>query len=109
MGLALVLKYATGYAIIPLLQGVLMSYKSRVKNLIAELEKDLFEREECVRLVLLAMFAGKAIFLYGPPGTAKSMIARKVSLAFGEPKDFFSALMHRFSTPEDIFGPIDIG
>ncbi|WP_233708654.1 AAA family ATPase [Helicobacter bizzozeronii] len=86
-----------------------MSYKSRVKNLIAELEKDLFEREECVRLVLLAMFAGKAIFLYGPPGTAKSMIARKVSLAFGEPKDFFSALMHRFSTPEDIFGPIDIG
>ncbi|WP_104750745.1 AAA family ATPase [Helicobacter salomonis] len=86
-----------------------MSYKSRVKNLIAELEKDLYEREECVRLVLLAMFAGKAIFLYGPPGTAKSMIARKVSLAFGEPKDFFSALMHRFSTPEDIFGPIDIG
>ncbi|WP_104628709.1 AAA family ATPase [Helicobacter bizzozeronii] len=86
-----------------------MSYKSRVKNLIAELEKDLFEREECVRLVLLAMFAGKAIFLYGPPGTAKSMIARKVSLAFGAPKDFFSALMHRFSTPEDIFGPIDIG
>ncbi|WP_233702368.1 AAA family ATPase [Helicobacter felis] len=86
-----------------------MSYKSRVKNLIAELEKDLFEREECVRLVLLAMFAGKAIFLYGPPGTAKSMIARKISLAFGEPKDFFSALMHRFSTPEDIFGPIDIG
>ncbi|WP_233705164.1 AAA family ATPase [Helicobacter bizzozeronii] len=86
-----------------------MSYKSRVKNLIAELEQDLFEREECVRLVLLAMFAGKAIFLYGPPGTAKSMIARKVSLAFGAPKDFFSALMHRFSTPEDIFGPIDIG
>ncbi|TSA80337.1 regulator protein [Helicobacter mehlei] len=70
-------------------------YKDRVKNLIAELEKDLFEREECVRLVLLAMFAGKAIFLYGPPGTAKSMIARKVSLAFG--------------TPEDIFGPLDIG
>ncbi|WP_233705380.1 AAA family ATPase [Helicobacter felis] len=86
-----------------------MSYKSRVKNLIAELEQDLYEREECVRLVLLAMFAGKAIFLYGPPGTAKSMIARKVSLAFGAPKDFFSALMHRFSTPEDIFGPIDIG
>ncbi|WP_104753161.1 AAA family ATPase [Helicobacter salomonis] len=104
-----------------------MSYKSRVKNLIAELEQDLYEREECVRLVLLAMFAGKAIFLYGPPGTAKSMIARKISLAFGNPRKpqqishddssepsesdtvFFSALMHRFSTPEDIFGPIDIG
>ncbi|WP_233758347.1 ATP-binding protein [Helicobacter ailurogastricus] len=49
--------------------------------LLAKLEKDLFERKECARLVLLAIFAGKAIFLYGPPGTAKSMIARKVSLA----------------------------
>ncbi|WP_260320572.1 AAA family ATPase [Helicobacter gastrocanis] len=88
-------------------------YKTKVKNLITELEKDLYEREECVRLVLLACFAGKAIFLYGPPGTAKSMIARKVSLAFASKDDkttpFFSALMHRFSTPEDIFGPIDIG
>ncbi|WP_121021814.1 ATP-binding protein [Helicobacter vulpis] len=72
-----------------------MDYKGGVKALITHLENNLFEREKCARLVLLAIFAGKAIFLYGPPGTAKSMIARKVSLAFG--------------TPEDIFGPLDIG
>ncbi|CRF52472.1 hypothetical protein [Helicobacter ailurogastricus] len=66
--------------------------------LLAKLEKDLFEREECARLVLLAMFARKAIFLYRPLGTAKSMIARKVSLPLAHLKISFSALLHRFST-----------
>lgn len=100
-------------------------YKEKIKNLLNELSVGLFEREECLKLVLLSMFAGKSIFLYGPPGTAKSMIARRASLAFGNSripaensnensripnknKDFFAYLMNRFSTPEEIFGPIDI-
>ena len=70
------------------------------------------------------MFAGKSIFLYGSLGTAKSMIARRASLAFetlgnsripsensripNENKGFFAYLMNRFSTLEEIFVPIDI-
>ena len=57
-------------------------YKTKIENIIKELSSGLFEREECLKLVLLSMFAGKSIFLYGPPGTAKSMIARRASLAF---------------------------
>ncbi|WP_180380015.1 AAA family ATPase, partial [Campylobacter sp. P0109] len=94
-------------------------YKTKIENIIKELSSGLFEREECLKLVLLSMFAGKSIFLYGPPGTAKSMIARRASLAFqitdnsqDESKEsnngFFAYLMNRFSTPEEIFGPIDI-
>ena len=106
-------------------------YKERIQNLLNELSVGLFEREECLKLVLLSMFAGKSIFLYGPPGTAKSMIARRASLAFdtlgnsripsensripsenskipNKNKGFFAYLMNRFSTPEEIFGPIDI-
>lgn len=95
------------------------NYEKRIKETIETLKSGLFEREECLKLVLLSMFAGKSIFLYGPPGTAKSMIARRASLAFkitdnsqDESREsnngFFAYLMNRFSTPEEIFGPIDI-
>ena len=99
-------------------------YKEKIEKILAELSVGLFEREECLKLVLLSMFARKSIFLYGPPGTAKSMIARRASLAFetlgnsriptensripNKNKGFFAYLMNRFSTPEEIFGPIDI-
>ncbi|EAI4098775.1 BspA family leucine-rich repeat surface protein [Campylobacter jejuni] len=85
-----------------------MSYTTKLKSIIDELSKGLLEREEAVKLILLACFSGKSIFLYGPPGTAKSMIARRSASAFGENSSFFTYLMNRFSTPEEVFGPIDI-
>ncbi|MCW0224177.1 regulator protein [Campylobacter lari] len=66
-----------------------MSYANKIQNIIQELSKGLLERDEVIILVLLAFFSGKSIFLYGPPGTAKSMIARRSALAFGEDNHFF--------------------
>lgn len=84
-----------------------MNTTQKISTLITELSSGLFEREEALKLTLLSMIAGKSIFLYGPPGTAKSLIAKRASLAFGESK-FFSYLLNRFSTPEEIFGPVDL-
>lgn len=81
--------------------------KSRIKKLIDLLSEGLYERENIVALTLLNAIAGKPIFLYGPPGTAKSFIAKRVSSAFKDSK-YFGYLMQRFSTPEDIFGPISL-
>ena len=86
-------------------------YKEKIEKLLSQLSIGLYEREECLKLLLLSMFAGKSIFLFGPPGTAKSMIARRASEAFkvdDSENKFFDYLMNRFSTPEEIFGPIDI-
>ncbi|MCR4942473.1 MAG: BspA family leucine-rich repeat surface protein [Campylobacter sp.] len=85
-------------------------YKQKIQTLIKDLSVGLFEREECLKLVLLSTFAGKCVFLFGPPGTAKPMIAKRASLAFkaDEKNNFFAYLMNKSSTPDDIFGPIDI-
>ena len=81
--------------------------KLKIEKIISLLSDGLYEREEIVALTFLSAIAGKPVFLYGPPGTAKSFIAKRISSAFKESK-YFGYLMQRFSTPEDIFGPISL-
>ncbi len=83
------------------------SLKTRITSIIKCLNEGMHEREEVIAVSLLAALAHQNTFLLGPPGTAKSLIARRLSYAFSD-KSYFEYLMQRFSTPEDIFGPTSI-
>ncbi len=81
--------------------------KVRIHQLLQQLNEQVFGKEHVVSLALLSAVAGESIFLLGPPGVAKSMVARRLKLAFREGTSF-EYLMSRFSTPDELFGPVSI-
>jgi len=65
------------------------------------------EREEVIEGLILALVARQHVLLIGPPGTGKSALvadlAKRITGA-----NYFQWLLTRFSTPEELFGPVSL-
>lgn len=101
---------------------------ARLKKVIQEVSKRVVGRDDAILAVTAALACGVPSVLLGPPGTAKSMIAREISLATGlrsstedeessehhsksasDADDFyFEYLLTAHTMPEELFGPIDL-
>lgn len=90
----------------------------KLSALLKDLNHNLYNKENSIKLILLAVLAGESAFLLGEPGTAKSLIAHRISEGFedldtAKPENagcvkYFEYLMSQFSTPDEIFGPVSL-
>ncbi len=80
---------------------------ARIRRHIADPLKARFVgRDEVIDLIAVAVVAGEHLFLYGPPGTAKSALVRQFASAVRG--RYFEYLLTRFSEPNEVFGPVDL-
>lgn len=84
-----------------------LSPREHIRQLVDWMSQGVYEKEQIIAVALLCAVAGENMFLLGPPGTAKSMVASRLKRVFKDGKSF-DYLMSRFSTPDEIFGPIAI-
>jgi MoxR-like ATPase len=80
---------------------------TRLGQLGRALEARFLGKDEVIRLLLIATLAGEHAVLIGPPGTAKSALIRTFARMLQA--SYFEYLLTRFTEPNEIFGPVDIG
>lgn len=79
----------------------------KLQALRSQLPQAVLERRDVADGLLLALLSGTHLLLLGLPGTAKSLLIRLVCSAV-EGGQWFSWLLTKFSTPEELFGPYDL-
>ena len=85
-----------------------MNINQKLKKLGEHLEAGLVGRRDHARMLLLAAVAGENAILFGPPGTAKSLLARRLKDCFADDIKYFECLLTKFSMPEEVFGPVSL-
>lgn len=71
------------------------------------LTKNLIGKDEIIKRGLITLLSGENMILIGPPGTAKSEIARRLTKVI-KGGECFEYLLTKFTTPEELFGPVSL-
>lgn len=81
--------------------------QSKFTKITNKLETIVFERDEVIEAIKLSMLSNQNVLLLGPPGTGKSMTV-KLWASFISGGTYFEKLLSKFSTPDELFGPISV-
>lgn len=80
---------------------------TRMRAISGELSDRFYERGDVVRTLVVALLAGQHSLVLGPPGTAKSELARELTGRV-EGASYWEILLSKFTAPTRMFGPIDV-
>lgn len=80
---------------------------TKLEEIKKALNAKFFEREEEVEGILVALLSRQHMLMIGPAGTAKSALSVELAKIV-QGTEYFQWLLTRFSTPEEIFGPLSL-
>lgn len=87
--------------------GVLQNAQAKMQRIGVEMNSLFVEREELVKLMLLAISTGTNLLMLGPPGTAKSQITQELCSRI-ENANYFQWMLNKTSDPSEILGSFSI-
>lgn len=79
----------------------------RLRTIGDELSDRFYERADVVRALVVTLLAGQHSLVLGPPGTAKSELARELTGRI-DGASYWEILLSKFTAPTRMFGPIDV-
>lgn len=91
----------------PLNVNVLQSAQAKISQISLELNQLFVERDELVKIMLLAVTTGSNLLMLGPPGTAKSNITQELCSRI-ENANYFQWMLNKTSDPSEILGPFSV-
>lgn len=80
---------------------------AKLRMITDELGERFYERGDVVRTLITTVLAGQHSLVLGPPGTAKSELARELTSRI-EDAQYWEILLSKFTDPKRMFGPIDV-
>lgn len=81
--------------------------QDKFQSIATELKSEFFERDHIIEAALAAVLASQHMLQIGVPGTAKSALTNALCRRI-EGGNYFEWLLTRFSTPEELFGPVSL-
>lgn len=84
-----------------------LTVRDKTQAALASVKENLIDRDREIEALFACALAGENAVLLGDPGTGKSMLARCFSHVIKD-SNHFEWLLTKFSTPDEIFGPISL-
>ena len=91
----------------PLSINVLQSAQAKMAQIGLEMNQLFVERDELIKLMLLAITTGTNLLMLGPPGTGKSAITYELCKRV-ENANYFQWMLNKTSDPSEILGPFSV-